>query len=236
MENKTIGIVDWYDNEKGYGMLKNIHDHREYFIHQSKLGKQSKRSPEEGDIVMFVPNYDQKRNRELATNILFFNKTTNIEWVINKWIQEDYLLDSYLEKIIISYLNDYDKDEYSSFKVAYYQLTEIIWPFLEVEGISEKLFSIIRNAILSAFEQIKGFALLELTYSVMMGKLPSDIYFGLLDSYASPYICFIFGLNEPKYANDAIQKAIDNSRDACNLLDDLIKFAKYVNRDEVKES
>ena len=65
MENelKTIGIVDWYDKEKGYGVLKNIHDHREYFVHQSKLSSHYKQILAEGDIVLFTPNYDQKRNR-----------------------------------------------------------------------------------------------------------------------------------------------------------------------------
>lgn len=105
MDNKfeTIGIVDWYDKEKGYGVLKNIHDQREYFIHQSKLGSQYKQLLAEGDLVIFSPNFDQKRNREIATNLHYLNKTHNVQWAINQWIQEDYLLDTYLEKILISY-------------------------------------------------------------------------------------------------------------------------------------
>ena len=76
MQNKfeTIGIVDWYDKEKGYGVLKNIHDHREYFVHQSKLRSQYKNVLAEGDIVLFAPDYDQKRNREIATDIHYFTK------------------------------------------------------------------------------------------------------------------------------------------------------------------
>ncbi len=80
MQNKfeTIGIVDWYDKEKGYGVLKNIHDQREYFIHQSRLGSQYKQLLAEGDIVIFAPNFDQKRNREIASDIRYFNKVSNV--------------------------------------------------------------------------------------------------------------------------------------------------------------
>lgn len=75
---KTIRIVDWYDQEKGYGVFKNIHDQREYFIHQSKLNSQVKRSLSEGKIVLFSPDYDQKRNREIVSDIRYFNKVSNV--------------------------------------------------------------------------------------------------------------------------------------------------------------
>lgn len=238
MENKfeTIGIVDWYDKEKGYGVLKNIHDQREYFIHQSKLGSQYKRLLAEGEIVLFTPNYDQKRNREIATNIHYLNKTSNIQWAINKWIQEDFILDSYLERILIGYLKNFDKDDYSSFKDAYNQLTEIIWPFLGIDGTSGKLFSILKKAIVSAFDQKKSSELLELTYLVMMEKLSSDNYFHLMDSNTSPYIFFIFAFNAPDYTKEAIFKAIEYSKDICLLLDNLIRFAKDVNGQDIKDS
>lgn len=238
MQNKfeTIGIVDWYDKEKGYGVLKNIHDKREYFIHQSKLGSQYRRLLAESDIVLFAPNFDQKRNREIATDIHYLNKTTNIQWAINLWIQEDYLLDTYLEKILISYLKGYDKDDYSSFENAYNQLIEMIWPFLQIDSISRKLFSILKKAIDSAFDQKKNSELLELTYLVLMEKLPSDNYFHLLDSNTPPYIFFIFALNASDYTKEAIYKAIENSKDMCCLLDDLIRFVKNINGEEIKES
>lgn len=238
MENnfETIGIVDWYDSEKGYGVLKDIHDHREYFIHQSKLTGQYKRLLAEGDIVMYVPSYDQKRNRETATKIRYCNIASDIQCAINKWIQEDNLTDSYLERIIIRYLNNYNTDVYAGFKDAYNNLIEITWPFLEIDDISIKLFSILRKAIFAAFDQSKSAKLLELTYLVVMEKLPSNCYFQLLDLNTSPYLYFIFALNESDYADEAIRKAIDCSKGASNLLDELIRFAKDINDPNIKES
>ena len=238
MEDKfeTIGIVDWYDKEKGYGVLKNIHDKKEYFIHQSKLGSLYKQLLAEGDIVIFAPNFDQKRNREIATNLHYFNNTYNVQWAINLWIQEDNLLDAYLEKILISYLKCYDKDENASFKEAYNHLIEIIWPFLGIDGISGKLFSLLKKAIASVFDQKKNSELLELTYLVMMEKLPSDQYFHLLDSDTPSYFFFIFALNASDYTSKAIHKAIEYSKDTYVLLDDLIRFAKDVNEQDIKES
>lgn len=233
---ETIGIVDWYDKEKGYGVIKNIHDQREYFIHQSKLGSQYKQLLAKGDIVIFAPNFDQKRNREIATNLHYLNKTHNVQWAINQWIQEDYLLDTYLEKILISYLKDYDKDENANFKEAYNHLIEITWPFLGIDGISGKLFSILKKAIASAFDQKKNSKLLELTYLVMMEKLPSNNYFHLLDSNTPPYIYFIFALKASDYTNEAIHKAIEYSKDTYGLFDDLIRFVKGVNGQDIKDS
>lgn len=233
---ELIGIVDWYDSEKGYGVLKDIHDHREFFIHQSKLTSQYKRLLSEGDIVMFVPNYDQKRNRENATKIRYCNIASDIQCAINKWIKEEYLTDSYLEKIIVSYLNSYNTDVYAGFKDAYNDLIEIIWPFLEMDDISIKLFSILRRAIFTAFDQSKSTKLLELTYLVMMEKLPSNNCFQLLDLNTSPYLYFIFALNASDYADEAIRKAIDCSKSTSNLLDELIRFAKEINEPDIKES
>lgn len=232
---ETIGIVDWYDKDKGYGVLKNVHDKRGYFIHQSKLSSQYKRLLAEGDIVMFVPDYDQKRNREIATNIRYFNKLSAIQWAINEWIKEEYLLDIYLERIFVSYLKNYDKDENESFKEAYNHLIEIIWPFGGIDGISGKLFTILKKAIASAFDQKKSSELIELTYLVMMEKLPSDKYFHLLDSNTPPYIFFVFALNASDYTSEAIHKAIEYSKDMCSLLDDLIRFAKNVNGQDIRD-
>lgn len=238
MENKfkTIGIVDWYDKKKGYGVLKNIHDKREFFIHQSKLRRKYRQLLAEGDVVIFNPNFDHKRNREIATNLHYLNKAHDVQWAINQWIQEDYLIDRHIETILVIYLKYYDKDENASFKEAYNYLIEIIWPFLEIDGFSRKLFFILKDAIACAFNQKKSSGLLELTYLVMMKKLPSDKYFHLLDSKTRPYIFFSFALNASDYTSEAIQKLIESSQDACVLLDDLIRFAKDVNGKDVKDS
>ena len=56
---ETIGQIDWYKQDKGFGVLLNLHDGREYFIHHSKLSSQYKQLLNKGDIVKFAPNYDQ---------------------------------------------------------------------------------------------------------------------------------------------------------------------------------
>lgn len=231
-----IGVVDWYNKEKGYGVIKSIPYHKEYFIHQSQLSAQHKRSLVEDNIVLFSPDYDKKRNREIATDIQYFNTTSNIQMAINIWIQEDYLLDKHLERITINYLKDYDKDEHSCFKDAYNHLIEIICPFLEIDNISRKLFSILKKAILSSYEQQKSSKLLELTYLILMEKLSNENYFRLLDSSTSPYVFYVFALNATDYLDKAIQNAIDYSKDTTNLLEELIRFAKDINSQNIKDS
>ncbi len=233
---ETIGIVDWYNKEKGYGVLKNLHDQREYFIHQSKLKGQYKQSLPEGYIVLFSPDYDQKRNREIATNIHFFNNISNVQTAVNIWIHEDYLLDTYLGKIFRIYMKNFDKNEHSCFKDAFNHLIEIIWRYLEVDGVSVDLFLVLKKAIILAFEQTKSSKLLELAYLILMEKLSPNNYYSLLDSNISPYIYYVFALNAPDYANDAIQKVINYTKDTSILLDDLIRFAKNNNKQDIKDA
>lgn len=238
MEKKyrAIGIIDWYEKEKGYGVLHNIHNHREYFFHQYELDEQYKRLLEGGDMISFVPDYDMRRNCEIATNIRFCNKSSDIQLALNIWVQENTLSDNNLETIIVTYLKGFDKNESSSFKDAYMHFIEVALPFLQVEEMSVELFLILRKAILSAFEQPKSSNLLELTYLVIMENLPSNIYFQLLDSNISPYIYFKFAFYASDYAEEATQKAINCSKDTSNLLDDLIRFAININEQDIKES
>ena len=133
-------------------------------------------------------------------------------------------------------MKDYDKDENASFKEAYNHLIEIIWPFLGIDGIFGKLFSILKKSIASAFDQKKSSELLEFTYLVMMEKIPSSNYFQLMDSNTSPYICFVFAYNASNYTKEAIQKAIYYTKNLCIILSDLIRFAKDINEQHIIDS
>ena len=115
---KSIGIVDWYKIDRGYGVLKKLPDQKEYFIHHSEISSEYKYLLSAGDLVIFSPVYDKKRNRDTASDIHYFKKSSDVKWAIDEWINEDYLQDTHLKSIISSYLKDYDKDENFTFKDA----------------------------------------------------------------------------------------------------------------------
>ncbi len=238
MQNKleTIGIVDWYNSEKGYGVLKNLHDQRDYFIHHSKLAGQYKHLLNKGDIVKFAPNYDQRRNREVATDVRYLNKLTDLQWAIKIWIEDDYITDSCLGKLFSFYFNYFDKDESASFVLAHNKLIASILPYSENGIVFKKIYLLIKSAILSSFEQKNSLEIVELTDLLLLEKVPAKDFILLLDTIKSPYICFHFALNSSEYESEAINHAIKVSNKNCDLLDDLIRFAKDINDENVQDS
>ena len=56
---KSIGIVDWYKIDRGYGVLKKLPDQKEYFIHHSEISSEYKYLLSAGDLVIFSPVYDK---------------------------------------------------------------------------------------------------------------------------------------------------------------------------------
>lgn len=237
MHNKfeTLGIINWYDGEKGYGVLQNLHDHREYFIHQSKVGNQYKTILKEGDIVVFSPDFDQKRNREIAINIRYLNNSQDLKWGINTWINEEYVTDLHIEKILTNYLRFYSKYNRESFSDANNQLIEIISSFSK-NGIElKKLYSYYKKAITGIFDQQKSKKLSEMSDLVMMEKIPSEMYHIILETANTSYICLVIANISVELTEVAVIKAIEISKNFCDLLDELIRFAKDINEQDVKE-
>jgi cold shock CspA family protein len=231
MHNKfeTIGIVNWYDKEKGYGVLKNIHDNREYFIHQSKLRGQYKIILEEGDIVMFAPDYDQKRNREIAINIRYFNNTPDLKWAITTWLEEEYITGNHIEKIFTNYLKLFSKDNSIKFEDAYSRLLDVILSFIEKESEVKRLYYILKKAIATTFTKQKSEQLSEKSDLTMMEKMPSNLYPILIELSKSSYVCFHIAYKALENAKESLEKAkyIDKAPD--KLFDELIRFVKDVN-------
>lgn len=233
---ETIGIIKWYDREKGYGVLQNIHDQREYFIHQSKIWSKYKSLLKEGDIVMFAPDFDQKRNREIAINIRYLNNPPDLKWGIANWINEEYVTDIHIEKILINYLRFFSEDNNASFGDANNRLIDIISSISKNDIIIGKLYSLYKKAIDSVFDQQKSKRLSEMTDMIMMEKIPSDMYPLILETAKTSYICLVIANISVELTESAIIKAKEISKNLCDLLDELIRFAKDINEQDVKES
>lgn len=233
---EIIGLINWYDSEKGYGVLQNLHDHREYFIHQSKIGKQYKTMLKEGDVVMFTPDFDQKRNREIAVNIRYLNNPPDLKWGITTWNNEEYITDIHIEKILINYLGFFSKDNGENFSDANNRLIDIISSFSGNENEIKKLYVLYKKAIATVFGQQKSTRLSEMSDLIMMEKIPSDMYHLILETAKTSYICLVIANISVELTESAIIKAEEIAKNLCVLLDELIRFTKDVNGQEVRES
>lgn len=233
---KSLGIMIWYDNEKGFGVLQNINDHKEFFIHQSKVWNRYKTIFKEEDLVIFTPDFDQKRNRDIAINIRHINNHTDLKWVITTWIKEEYITDIHIEKILIDYLRFFSKDNGECFCDENNRLIDIFSSISKKEIELKKLYFLYKKAIDSVFDQQKSTRLSEMTDLIMMEKIPSDLYSIILETAKTSYICLVLAHISVEVTETAINKAVEISKNICDLLDELIRFTKDINEQDVKES
>lgn len=81
----NIGIIDWFDAEKGFGVIKSSLN-KEYFLHHSNM-KDKNIKFQEGNYVHFESFYDSKKKRDVAFNCELFSQkhlpTLNF-WTENK--------------------------------------------------------------------------------------------------------------------------------------------------------
>lgn len=70
-KNGIIGIVKWFDQDKGYGVITGYFEKKEYFVHERSIGRnaQTKRLVAD-EIVLLIPFFDEKRKRDSVEDIV----------------------------------------------------------------------------------------------------------------------------------------------------------------------
>lgn len=64
-----LGIVRWFDENKGYGFILSTEEEgKEYFVHHSQIEGEGRKSLVENQKVEFEPTKDEK-GRSQATNV-----------------------------------------------------------------------------------------------------------------------------------------------------------------------
>ncbi len=233
-KHETLGVVSWYNGEKGYGVLTTPYDNKEYFIHVSALHTLPKRIISEGDVILFIPAFDSERKREIATKIRFHNTASDICNVIEEWINEETVIDDYVERIIIHYLRDSYENKNVSFKDSYHALLDVFSNYMKNMGSSVELYLILKNAIEKAFGPSNAVQFSEITEILMIEKVPFILYSLILKNTTSSFVCFKLAAKNPLCLEDAINKAIDIAETPRHLLNELIRYTKSVNDDRVE--
>lgn len=230
---KTIGVVDWYNEEKGYGVIRDPRNNKEYFIHISTLPTQMKRTLSYEDVVLFIPAFDSEKNREIATNIRFHDTAFDINGVIEEWLDEECIKNEYVVKIIINYLRSSFGNKSINFKESYHAVLEVFSNHIKKLGVSVNLYSLLKTSVELAFGQSNALQFSEVTDILMMEKIPSDLYTLILNNTKSIFVCFKLALRAPGYTEQAINKAFDIAKTPQKLLEELIRFTKEVNSEKI---
>ena len=54
MERKEIGVVKWFNKDKGFGFINKENDQTDIFVHYSQIQQKGFKSLETGDSVSFI--------------------------------------------------------------------------------------------------------------------------------------------------------------------------------------
>ena len=230
-KEEQIGIIDWYRDDKGYGVLKNIHNQNDYFIHITNLHKDLRRCLTSGDIVLFVPGTDEIRHRDTAVNVRSFNKIEDIEFALDMWcesnLSDDILKDimnSYLEPLII---NNKESGFRNNEKII--SVLDVLCEQIKTTG-NEKLYGILIKSLTNGWYYDQYNQFFEFSDLFLLEKLTTESYSVIIENTKSPYVCFHLCNKFPTHYKECLQKAIELTKNKETvLLDNLLRFVNNVN-------
>ena len=235
---EQIGIVDWYSIEKGYGVIKDIHNQKDYFIHFTNLNKKLRKTLDEDDVVMYVPKMDEKKHRDIATEVRAFDSLEDIKNALGLWYESD-LSDVNLKAIMKSYLSPLkisDNEEKYRNEESIIGFLDAICEHIKTTG-NEKLYGVFTQSLTDDFFHNRYNQFLEFADMFLLEELTTESYSVIFENTKSPYVCFHLCNIFPTHYKECLHKAIelsDNSKR--DLLDNLLRFVQTINGIEFEKS
>lgn len=225
-KDEQIGIVDWYRSDKGYGVIKDVHSQKTYFVHITNLHNDLKRFLSSDDIVLYVPGIDENKHRCIATKVRAFNNLKDVETALNIDLSEEILT-----TILKTYLTPLIKNKESEFRnnENIIGLLDAICEQIKTTG-NEKLYGILVKSITGGYYYNTNHHFLEFADLYLLEKLTTESYSIIIENTKSPYVCFQLCNKFPAHYKDCLHKAIElsnNSKTA--LLDNLLRFVNNAN-------
>lgn len=234
---EQIGIVDWYSIEKGYGVIKDIHNQKDYFIHFTNLNRKLRKTLDEDDVVMYVPKTDEKKHRDIATEVRPFDSLEDIKNALGLWYESD-LSDDNLKAIIKSYLNpliiNNKEDEFRD-NEKIIGFLDVLCEQIKTTG-NEKIYSILIQSLTKDWYYDQYNQFFEFADMFLLEKLTTESYSVIFENTKSPYVCFHLCNKFPTHYKDCLHKATELSKNRGTvLLDNLLRFVNNVNGTEFEK-
>lgn len=168
-EYYTLGTIKWYDQEKGFGVISSSFSENEYFVHYSNLDKNIYKSLlTEGVPLLFIPHYDEKRERLAAQKIQLIDNFDSITKSFNLWTNQNNDQISIITSLVSWFLNhtqDSEKNISNNFVTL---LTKYSG---DVEHLC-RLLSVLKEAYNKKSKYLYGFNKIE---NGLIEKLPSSV-------------------------------------------------------------
>ena len=228
-EHYTLGTIKWYDQEKGFGVISSSFSENEYFVHYSNLDKNIYKSLlTEGVPLLFIPHYDEKRERLAAQKIKLIDNFDSITKSFNLWTNQNNDKISIITSLVSWFLNhtqDSEKNISNNFVTL---LTKYSG---DVEHLY-RLLSVLKEAYNKKYKYLYGFNKIE---NGLVEKLPSSVIHEInknLELSDEAKIDYAFTHQEKQ--DEVIETMLCDVREK-EILDALISFAICKNESKISD-
>lgn len=196
-----IGFVKWFSFEKGYGVIEDMDDNKEYFCHIKDLSRSIAIRLDQDTIVFYTPSFDEKKKRNTTHDIklvrtiedlrkVFASCTDHVEWFDSK--------NTYFVNGIVSFLQySESSDDKSISEDQFNDLVSLITNFSSARNRCISLLNIIRKAANKRYKKEKAEKFIEMIEVKLISDLPESIALQMKSDdfasiYSSLFFCIVF--------------------------------------------
>lgn len=239
-----IGFVKWFSYDKGYGVIEDIEDNKEYFCHIKNLSRDIALRLDQDKIVFYTPGYDEKRKRNTTHEIklvrsiedlrkVFHSCTGHEEWFVLK--------NAYFVNGVVSFLQYSESSDDKLLNEAQFnELIGLIIDFSSVGNHCIPLLNIVRTAVNKRYNKEEAEKFIEMMEVKLIGVLPESIALQMKsDDFASIYSALFFCVVFPQSIENNVAALLSKNdfhtifAQVCRLIID-INVEPYAS--EIKEN
>lgn len=147
----NVGFVKWFSYEKGYGVIEDIDDGKEFFCHIKDLNRSVAIRLDQDTLVFYTPSFDEKRKRNTTHSIKLIENIDDLRSVLFLWA-EKYSGISSKNVFFVSAINLFlQKSESSSDKfINEESFNELVNLLIDLSSVVDYYVSLINSSFASS--------------------------------------------------------------------------------------
>lgn len=234
-DNMRIGFVKWFNYEKGYGVIEDIDDDKEYFCHIKDLDRSVAIRLDQDTLVFYTPGYDEIRKRNTTHSIKLVEKVDDLRKILYFWADKINGVSSknvLFVSAIVSFLQKNESSvEYGINEEIFNEFVKILVELSSVVDYYVSLVHIIRDAVNNRYKSDRAAKFIEMIEVKLIGELPDRIVSELNDDgftsiYSSLFFCILYPYNTEKNIETLFSK-----NDSLIIFDNLCRLIADINEE-----
>lgn len=196
-----IGFVKWFSFEKGFGVIEDMNDGKEYFCHIKDLNRSIAIRLDQDTLVFYTPSFDEKRKRNTTHEVKLVRSIEDLRNVFaccsnqSDWYGSK---STYLVSGFVSFLQYSESLEDKSINEEHFnEIIKLLIDLSSRDNSCTSLLSILRKAINKRYKKDRAEKLIEILEVKLIGELPENIALKMnsndfVSVYSSLFFCVIY--------------------------------------------